>query len=557
MTLATANSARNTAEMTGGEAIVRALVANGVDTLFGLPGAQMYPFFDALHRHSDAIRTVGARHEQACAYMAFGHARSTGQPGVFSVVPGPGVLNTFAALATAAGCCAPVLCVTGQVPTAFIGKGRGHLHELPDQRATLRQVCKWAERIESVADAPAIVDEAFRQMLSGRPGPVAIEMAWDVMAAKGEVEILPRATIPAAPPPDREAIAKTADLLAGAKHPMLFLGSGAQGAVAEVRALCEMLGMPAVAFRGGRGIVPESSTLGLSCYAGFLAWPEVDVALGVGTRMELPYMRWSNMMTLMDAPQAPPHIIRMDIDPEEMTRLRPHTAVVADAAAGLRALIEALRERGVTRKDISWTAPAKAEASREITSVKPHIDYLNVIRAALLDDGFFVEELCQAGFTSYFGYDVRAPRTYVSAGFQGTLGFGFMTALGVKAANPDRPVVSIAGDGGFLFGVQELATAAQYGLGVVVIVFNNGAYGNVLRDQDMRFGGRVIGAELTNPDFMTLAKAFGIAGHRVDSPEALSRVLPDALAADRPTLIEVTVDRASEVIPWRFVHPQR
>ena len=196
MTTQTSPAARNTAEMTGGEAIVRALVANGVDTLFGLPGAQMYPFFDGLHRHSDAIRMIGARHEQACAYMAFGYARSTGRPGVFSVVPGPGVLNTFAALATAAGCSAPVLCVTGQVPSTFLGKGRGHLHELPDQRASLRTVCKWAERIERIADAPAIVDEAFRQMLSGRPGPVSIEMAWDVMAAKDEVEILPPARDP-------------------------------------------------------------------------------------------------------------------------------------------------------------------------------------------------------------------------------------------------------------------------------------------------------------------------------------------------------------------------
>lgn len=551
---AEARAARNAVAMTGGEAIVRALIANGVKTVFGLPGAQMYPFFDALHRHSGAIRTIGTRHEQACAYMAFGHARSTGRPGVFSVVPGPGVLNTFAALATAAGCCAPVLCVTGQVPSAFIGKGRGHLHDLPDQLAALRSVCKWAARIERVADAPAVVDEAFRQMLSGRPGPVAIEMAWDVMAMTDAVECLPPALLPAAPPPDPDAIARAADLLAAAKRPMLFLGTGAQGAVEEVRALCEALGSPATAFRGGRGIVPESSALGLSSYAASTLWAEVDVAVGIGTRMEMPFMRWADMMALIDAPQAPPHIIRIDIDPAEMTRLRVHAPVVADAAAGARALIEALRERGVTRKDISYLAAAKAAAAKKTSIVRPYIDYLDVIRASLHDDGFFVEELCQIGFTSFFGYDVRAPRTYVSAGFQGTLGFGFMTALGVKAANPGRPVVSVAGDGGFLFGIQELATAVQYDLGVVTIVFNNSAYGNVLRDQDTRFGGRVIGAELTNPDFMDLAKAFGVTCHRVDLPAALAGVLPAALAANRPALIEVTIDRATEVNPWPFIH---
>ena len=156
--------------MTGGMAIVEALIANGVDTVFGLPGAQLYPLFDALQQRSDRIRTVGARHEQACGYMAFGYARSTGRPGVYAVVPGPGVLNTSAALCTAFGCCAPVLCITGQVPSAFLGRGRGHLHELPDQLATLRTLTKWAARIERPADAPEIVNEAFRQMLSGRPG---------------------------------------------------------------------------------------------------------------------------------------------------------------------------------------------------------------------------------------------------------------------------------------------------------------------------------------------------------------------------------------------------
>src|SRR6516225_3166100 len=200
--------------MTGGMAIVEALIANGVDTVFGLPGAQLYPLFDALQQRSDRIRTFGARHEQACGYMAFGYARSTGRPGVFAVVPGPGVLNTAAALCTALGCNAPVLCLTGQVPTPFLQRGRGHLHELPDQLASLRLITKWAARIERVEDAPPIIDEAFRQMLSGRMGPVAVEMAWDVMAQRGRVMPLPAAAIPAAPPPAEREIARAARLLA-------------------------------------------------------------------------------------------------------------------------------------------------------------------------------------------------------------------------------------------------------------------------------------------------------------------------------------------------------
>src|SRR6476660_985668 len=189
------------ATVTGGMAIVEALAANGVEVVFGLPGAQLYPLFDALQQKSDTIRAIGARHEQACGYMAFGYARSTGRPSVYAVVPGPGVLNTAAALCTAYGCCAPVLCITGQVPSAFLGRGRGHLHELPDQLATLRTLTKWSARIERPADAPEVINEAFRQMLSGRPGSVAVEMAWDTMASSAHVEPLGAAAIPEATAP--------------------------------------------------------------------------------------------------------------------------------------------------------------------------------------------------------------------------------------------------------------------------------------------------------------------------------------------------------------------
>lgn len=544
--------------MTGGEAIVTALIANGIDTVYGLPGAQMYPFFDALQRENARIATIGARHEQACGYMAFGHARSTGRPGVFSVVPGPGLLNTMAALCTAAGCNAPVLCVTGQVPSAFLGRGRGHLHELPDQLATLRTVVKWAARIERPADAPAAIDEAFRQMLSGRPGPVAVEMAWDVMASSEFVRPLGPAAIPEPVPPLPEAIERVAEVLSGARRPMIMLGSGAQHAAAEVRALAELVGAPVTALRGGRGILPEDHALSLSSYAAFKLWPETDVVVGIGTRMELAYMRWTGMARMIDAPEAPPHLIRIDIDPAEMRRLRAHTAVVADAVAGTRALTEAVRARRTAPPaDPAPIAAVRQAAEAETASVKPHVDYLAAIREVLPRDGFLVEELCQAGFASYFAWKALAPRTYVSAGYQGTLGFGFQTALGVKVANPDRAVVSITGDGGFLFGLQELATAAQYGIGVVTVLFNNNAYGNVLRDQQTGFQGREIGSRLTNPDFMALAGAFGVAAIRVDSPEALKRGLRDALSRSEPTLIEVTIAEGSEVSPWPFIHPSR
>jgi acetolactate synthase-1/2/3 large subunit len=550
--------------VSGGMAIVEALIANGVTTLFGLPGAQLYPLFDALQQNSAAIRTYGARHEQTCGYMAFGYARATGRAGVFAVVPGPGVLNTAAALCTALGCNAPVLCITGEVPTAFLGRGRGHLHELPDQLGSLRLITKWAARIEHPADAPQIINEAFRQMLGGRPGPVAVAMAWDAMAARGHVAPLPAAVIPAALPPAAAEIAAAASLIMAAKRPMIMTGSGAQHAAKAVRALAEELNAPVAAFRGGRGVVAEDHPLGVSSFAAYRLWPETDALIGIGSRLEMPYMRWTGMMSLIDRPQPPPHLIRIDVDPAEMRRLVPHAAIVADAEVGTRALLAAVRRaRGKARgarhgKDVrAEVAAIKMATRREYDKVQPQMAYLDAIREVLPRDGLFVPEVSQMGFASYFGFPVYEPRSYVSEGYQGTLGFGFPTALGVKAAHPNRCVVAVTGDGGFMFAAQELATAVQENIAVVVLVFNNHGYGNVLRDQRTTYGNRIIGALLENPSFAELAKVFGVAAYRVSSPEALKPVLAAALKSLKPALIEVEIERGSEVSPWEFVHPSR
>ena len=216
----------------GGEAIVNGLVAHGVDTVFGLPGAQIYGLFDAFHQAQ--LKVIGARHEQACGYMAFGYARASGKPGVFSVVPGPGVLNAGAALLTAFGGNEPVLCLTGQVPTQFLGKGRGHLHEMPDQLATLRTFVKWAERIEYPDVAPAMVGRAFQEMLSGRRGPASLEMPWDVFTQRTEIGKAQVYDPLPAPAPDPERIKAAAALIKASKNPMIFVGSGAIHAREEI-----------------------------------------------------------------------------------------------------------------------------------------------------------------------------------------------------------------------------------------------------------------------------------------------------------------------------------
>lgn len=540
--------------MNGGEAVVRSLIANGVDTVFGLPGIQTYPLFGALERHASEVCLFGVRHEQAAAYMALGYAKATGRPGVYTVVPGPGVLNTTAALSTAWATNAPVLCVTGQIPSAFLGKRRGALHEIPDQLATLRGLTKWAVRIERVEDAPDILREAFRIMLSGRPGPVAVEMCWDRLAQSGAAEIGASAVPDAPPVPDPSAIAQAAGMLANAKRPLILLGSGAQHAARDVAALVEYLRAPVAAFRSGRGIVPEDHALSVSSYAASLLWKDTDVLLGIGSRLEMPYARWADMMKAVTVAPGSPALIRIDIDPDEMQRLVPKVGIVADAADGARALVSALHAHPRPAPTPERIERAKAEAARRAATITPHVDYLAAIRDVLPRDGFFVEELCQAGFASYFAFPVFEPRTYVTPGFQGTLGFGFPTALGVKAAYPNRAVVSISGDGGFMFGVQDLASAVERNLGVVAIVFNNSAFGNVRRDLLGINKSESPSSIFRNPDFAKLADAFGAGFYRATDPADLKPKLADALAANRPALIEVPVDPDSEVSPWPLIH---
>jgi acetolactate synthase-1/2/3 large subunit len=340
-------------------------------------------------------------------------------------------------------------------------------------------------------------------------------------------------------------------LIRAAREPMIMVGGGAVDASAEVLELAELLQAPVVSFRSGRGVVASDHHLGFSCAEGFERWRQTDVLIGIGSRLELQWFRWP----------APPRdhelaIVDIDIDPEQAARVGAREALTGDARAATSTLTAALHDLRVERPSRRAAfEQLKAAKREEIKRVRPHVEYLAAIRDVLPRDGFFVEELCQAGFASYFAFPVYAPRTYVTAGAQGTLGFGFQTALGVKAGNADRKVVSITGDGGFQFGIAELATAAQYGLDVVTVVFNNNSYGNVLADQRRLFDGRVLGAKLRNPDFVRLAASYDVAAVRVRTPSALRAALERALGASEPALIEVTLDPADERSPWEFIMP--
>lgn len=536
--------------VTTGQVIADSLISNGVDTLFGIPGAHTYDFFDALYDKRDKLHLINTRHEQGAGYMAYGYARSSGRVGAYSVVPGPGVLNSGAALATAYGANEPVLCITGEIFSHEIGRGHGILHELPDQLGTLKLLTKWAARISDPQEAPAVMTEAFRQLRSGRIGPVAVETPWDIFGRTAELGPIAHVEPMAPPEPDPESIARAVGLLKKARNPMIMVGSGAREAGEEILELAKILQAPVVAHRGGRGVISEHLPYGFSCAAGYRHWLSTDLLIGIGTRMELAYIRWQS------GPESF-KVVRIDIDPNEMARRQSDAAIVTDAKLGTRLLLNALRKVIQTRASREDEFKAtKAKLWRDIQTVQPQMDYLSAIRQVLPRDGFFVEEIAQIGFAARYGFPVYEPRTYVNAGYQDCLGFGYNTALGVKIANPEKPVVSVSGDGGFMFGVQELATAVHHKINVVAVVFNNRGFGNVLRDQETRFHGRLIGQDLTNPSFVKLAESFGVAAYLAKTPEMLRKALEQAIAEDAPSLIEVPIEPGSESSPWPFLMPE-
>ena len=541
-------TALKTARMTGGAAMVEGLLRNGVDTLFALPGVQLNHFFDAVYDKRNAIRVLNARHEQGAAYMAFGYAIATGRVGAFAVVPGPGILNTTAALSTAYGCSQPVLAITGQINAAAIDRGFGLLHEIRDQPGTLASVNKWVHRIDHPVDAPAAMDEAFRHLQGGRPRPVTVEMAMDMMGLESLVPA-PEAAVEVRPPEaDPDLIAAAAKMLGAAKAPMIFVGSGAYHAAAEVRALAEMLQAPVVAYQNGRGILDERHYLAQVHPAGNALWAECDVALSIGCRLQPERMYWGIDDDLK--------VIHVDIDPTELTRvMAPTIGIVGDSALVTAALVDAVpahNPRRASRED-ELTALKARTHQHLVDGLGPQMAFLEVIRDELPEDGFFVDEFTQVGYVARVGFPVYRPRTMVTPGYQGTLGYGFATALGVAAAHPDKKVISVNGDGGFMYTMPELASAVHHNLDIVAIVFADGHYGNVRRQQKLEHDGKVIASDLTNPDFVKLAESFGALGLRADGPEGLRAALKQAFKQRGPAIIEVPVGEFTE--PWPFIRP--
>ncbi|MGI9621848.1 MAG: thiamine pyrophosphate-dependent enzyme [Acidimicrobiales bacterium] len=524
--------------------VIEGLRRSEIDTLFCIPGVQNDDFFNALVDAPD-IRPIVTRHEQGAAYMAMGAAQVTGRPAACCVVPGPGMLNASAALTSAYWGYARVLTIVGQVFAKLRGKEVGTLHDLPDQTAILRQLTKLAVVADDPDSAAAEVQRAIDALHSGVPRPVSLEVPVDVWGkpATGTVGA-PDDTGPAL---DEEAVDQAASILAESSNPLIVVGSGAYGAGESVRQLVELTGAPVTTRRMGHGVVPTSHPQFIPISSAYDMWPHVDVVVGVGTRLEWPLGTWGIDDDL--------RIIQINIDAEEVDRHGVTTvAINADANDACSALVNVLADRTPSRTATDLSHLRESFADRT-AYLEPQRSYTAAIRDVLPDDGVLVEDVTQIGYAAHLFYDHLAPRTFLSSGAAGTLGAATAVAIGASAAT-DRPVVGLVGDGGFLFTATELATAVQHDINCNILLFNDGAYGNVRRIQRTTYGeDRMIASSLQNPDFQMMARAFGVESWQVDSPETLRPALEAALTHEGPSLVEVVVGEWPN--PWTLLRRGR
>lgn len=529
--------------LTGGQALGRQLINEGVEVIFGLPGDQMMHAIDGLYDMQDELRFITTRHEQATSYMADGYARASGKPGVSFVVPGVGVYNAGSGMATAYACSSPILQIAGQSPRDLIGRGMSALHEVHDQLEIVKPVTKWRKRALTAGQIPGAIHEAFVQMKTGRARPTHVEVPPEGFAEKEDIELLPGAQWSKVAA-DGDRVREAARLLAAAERPLVIAGGGAVLADAspELAVVVDLLQAPVVQTREGKGAYDDRKPLALG-----VAWTnprvapyvaDADVILAVGTRFA------------GTGAKAGQQVVQIDADAHEIGLQHANTyGLAGDAKLTLAALRDELDRIGSKRPPRA--AEVRAARAKIIESLRqlPQCQIAEDLREAIPDDAIVVPGTTTVGYISHMRFDVYEPRTYIGSSYMGTLGFSFPTALGAKVAKPDRPVVSINGDGGFLFCATELATAMQFGINVVACVFNDGAYGNSNRDQRDRFGGREYTTQLRNPNFAALAKSFGADGVKLRSAKQLVPALKEAIGNNRTTVIEVPIPR----LPSPFV----
>ena len=524
--------------------MARQLVTEGVEHIFGIPGVQLDYATNGLAQFRDELQFINVRHEQTATYAADGYARSTGRVGVALVVPGPGVLNAASGLVTALACSSRVLLIAGQIPSRHIGAGFGLLHEIPDQAGLLESLCRHSTLVVDPGQVAGALHGAMVRLGAG-PGPVAVELPPDVLSGLtdgGAIGSEPAAT----PSPGAERdLSGVAERLAAAERPVIYAGGGAREADTwdEIVTLAQTVGAALVSSTNGKGAFDERHNYAFTPLAAKELLGRADSVLFVGTRgMDT---RGNMIAVANDATQ-----MAINNDPAVFEPPRSYAATVCgDARTSLAALTKM-----IDGEKPLWVDDRDAVHERvaaELSVLEPQMSYVNALRTAMPDDAVLVNELTQVGYVARYGFEVRHRRTYIDPGYQGTLGYGYPTGIGAAVGNPDRPVVSVNGDGGFGYGLAEMATAVNHNIPLVGIVFRDNAFGNVRRMHTQQFEGDYHGTELSNPDMVALAEAFGVDGRRADTPDDLERELADAIEARRPALIDVPMGVTPD--PWSVV----
>lgn len=536
-------------KMTGGRAIAAALRHEGIEHVFGIVGTHNCPLYDGVY-HEPSIRAVTVRHEQGATLMAAGYARASGKVAACFVVPGPGLTNALTGMGMAYSESAPMLVFGGQNALSQLEREGDHFHELRNSLAVGASVSGYATRLAQAADVPAVVREALRSIHSGRPRPAYIEVPLDVQLGEAEVAMLPSEDF-RRPAGDAAAIARAAQALRSAKRPFILAGGGvatAQGSDALAK-VAEALGAPVVTSIFARGVISDRHPLALGDGWGRLdlydeLQREADLVLVVGSRIDV-VSDWSLGAKL------PPRIVQVDIDPGVIGRRRPvEVGVVGDAGAVLAALARELGG-GAPKSWCDVTAFRARKRARLLERAAPAAQVIEDLRASVPDDTIFVDDLTMVGYWLPVVMDAYAPRTVLHPGTYGTLGYALPAAIGAKLACPTQPVVAVSGDGGFLFTPQELSTAVTEKLDLVVLVFNDNAYGAIKTYQDRVFAGRRIGTHLANPDIVQLGRAFGCQAERVEAAQ-VGAAVKRAQQAGGTWVIEVPFapDGPANLPPW-------
>lgn len=529
--------------VTCGEAVMRLLAAYEVDTVFGMAGTMTLELYRGL-AHA-GIRHVQCRNEQGASLMADGYARSTGKPGVCTLIGGPGVTNASTGIAQAYCDSQPMLVISGASPAPTHGKGWGAIHELNDQAAVTAGFTAFSAMIRYPDELPELIARAYAVFRGSRPRPVHLSVPRDVLPLPVESAWQARRA-PSLSLPDPALIDEAAQRLAQARRPLIFVGGGAAGTRTALTNIAERLGAPVLATNAGKGILPHSHPLSLGCSilqrASQEALADADVVLLVGSEVAA----GDHFLTKLEIPG---DIIRIDIDPTELTSM--YSAAVpiqGDAGAAMRALASALANHQPTSERPQGERRVRDILSRNAAAMtdleRLHARVWQTLRSALPADTIVMGDATQIVYTGSFAMPMDMERCWYYSGNYCALGFALPMAIGAKVGAPHRPVIAVAGDGGIMFTVNELATAAEEHLALPVIVWNNDALKAIADGMDERRIPR-IGVEPRSPDFVRLAESLRCHATRAASAGHLSQAVREALAADRPTLIEVREDS-----PW-------